>query len=33
MNFETAEKVFSEMTEHWKEKGFGTWSISEKGHP
>lgn len=33
MNLETAEKVFSEMMEHWKMKGFGTWSIREKENP
>lgn len=33
MNFETAEKRFSEMIVHWKENGFGTWSIREKERP
>jgi len=33
MNFETAEKAFSEMTEHWKINGFGSWSIREKENP
>jgi [ribosomal protein S5]-alanine N-acetyltransferase len=30
MNFEMAEKAFTKMTDHWKENGFGTWSIREK---
>ena len=33
MNFETAKKSFDEMMEHWKETGFGTWSIKEKENP
>ena len=33
MNFETAEKAFSKMIEHWEENGFGTWSIKEKENP
>jgi RimJ/RimL family protein N-acetyltransferase len=33
MDLETAEKVFSEIVEHWTENGFGTWSIREKENP
>lgn len=33
MNFETAEKAFNKMIEHWEENGFGSWSIREKEHP
>lgn len=33
MNFETAEKVFDYLLEHWETKGFGTWSIREKELP
>ena len=33
MNFETAEKAFSNMIDHCQENGFGTWSIKEKETP
>lgn len=33
MRFETAEKAFAEILEHWSAKGFGTWSIIEKENP
>jgi [ribosomal protein S5]-alanine N-acetyltransferase len=33
MDFETAEKTFNKMIEHWEEHGFGSWSIREKESP
>ena len=33
MNFETAEKAFSKVIDHWQENGFSTWSIKEKETP
>lgn len=33
MSFEMAEKAFASITAHWKEQGFGPWSIREKDAP
>lgn len=33
MNLEIAEQIFGDILDHWKIKGFGTWTVKEKENP